>query len=340
MTDIAPTLDTPTIHPTYVKHLCMALRQEGADINALLQAAGLGDWRSFAASDALLSQRAVNAAIQQALQISGRPWLALEVGAAVQVSAHGPLGYAVAASQDLRQALQTVARHVAIRNAVLRFHLRETQAGAVFEMTQRFAMEQGQTFVETLMFSLLLRLMETVVGHALPAQVKIDIPFAEPAWSDHIRQLFRGPIRFGAARLAFHLERELLERPCLTADAVAYQQICRECEKLGSQTAHASIAQRVQQLLAGREGSYPSLGAAAAFFSMSSRTLIRRLKDEGTSFQNLLDAARQQRAMWYLKETQFTVEDIAARLGYVDTTNFSRTFRRWYGMTPSDVRKA
>lgn len=339
MHDVAPTLDTPTVHPAYVKLLCMALRQQSVDVNALLQTAGMPLWRDFVASDALLSHRAVNGIIRQALTASGRPWLGLDVGAAVQVSAHGPLGYAAVASQDMRQALQTVARHAGIRHGGLRFHLRETERGGVFEMTLRFDLEDCHDFVVSLLFATLQRLMEAVVGESLHAQMTVDLPFAEPDWSSHIRQLFPGKIRFGAARLAYHLERDLLERPCLTADPLAYQLISRECEKLGSQNASASMAQRVQQLLMGREGRYPSLNAVAQFFSMSSRTLIRRLKDEGTSFQGLLDQARQQRAMWYLKETQYTVEDIAERLGYLDTTNFSRTFRRWYGITPSDVRK-
>ena len=69
------------------------------------------------------------------------------------------------------------------------------------------------------------------------------------------------------------------------------------------------------------------------------RTLIRRLKQESSSYQTLLDTSRQQRALWYLCHTPYTVEDIAARLGYTDTTNFSRTFRRWFGRAPGEVRR-
>jgi AraC-like DNA-binding protein len=66
----------------------------------------------------------------------------------------------------------------------------------------------------------------------------------------------------------------------------------------------------------------------------------RRLKGDGTSYQTLLGQTRQQRALWYLSHTHQTVEEIAGRLGYTDTTNFSRTFRRRFGKAPSDVRRA
>ena len=71
---------------------------------------------------------------------------------------------------------------------------------------------------------------------------------------------------------------------------------------------------------------------------MSRRTLIRKLKTEGTSYQDLLDGVRQELAAWYLLETTVAVEQIAERLGCQDPSNFSRTFRRWFGVTPHSMR--
>ena len=179
-----------------------------------------------------------------------------------------------------------------------------------------------------------------MVGRPIDA-VTVDMPFAEPPWRGEIDRVFRGRLRFGMQRLVFYLPRNLLDHVCLTADQQAHDKACLECERLLTQAASATtMAQRVRELLAGREGHYPKLSAAAAFFSVSTSTLIRRLKEEGSSFQALLDDTRRERAHWYLTHTQLTVEDIAERLGYVDTTNFSRTFRRWYRATPSEVRRA
>jgi len=66
---------------------------------------------------------------------------------------------------------------------------------------------------------------------------------------------------------------------------------------------------------------------------------MRRLAQEGTSFQQLLDAHQQSRTLWLLQHTSDSVEDIAGRLGYTDTSNFSRTVKRWFGHTPSALRK-
>jgi AraC-like DNA-binding protein len=102
------------------------------------------------------------------------------------------------------------------------------------------------------------------------------------------------------------------------------------------------MAQRVAGLLAGVDeatGGYPRMAEIATRCGISPRTLMRRLSDDGTSWQRLLDDARQKRALWLLQHTGVAVEEIASRLGYVDTSNFSRTVRRWFGATPRTLRE-
>jgi AraC-like DNA-binding protein len=73
-------------------------------------------------------------------------------------------------------------------------------------------------------------------------------------------------------------------------------------------------------------------------FSMSPRTLLRKLKQDGVTYQELLDEARKEAAEWYLLKTHLRVEGIAERLGYVDASGFNRAFRRWFGKSPGTFR--
>jgi AraC-like DNA-binding protein len=68
------------------------------------------------------------------------------------------------------------------------------------------------------------------------------------------------------------------------------------------------------------------------------RTFIRKLKVEETSYQSLLDEVRKELVVWYLSNGSMTIEQIADQLGYADTSNFSRVFRRWFNQTPSEFR--
>lgn len=70
----------------------------------------------------------------------------------------------------------------------------------------------------------------------------------------------------------------------------------------------------------------------------SKRTLQRRLKDEGTSFQEVLDQTRSDLSHHYLKKPEVSVVEISYLLGYQDPGSFYRAFQGWTGKTPADVR--
>ena len=120
---------------------------------------------------------------------------------------------------------------------------------------------------------------------------------------------------------------------------MAWRTAVRECEHaLHQMESGGAMSQRIRNFLLESEGAYPTLEELAGEFAMSRRTLIRKLKAENTSYQELLDEVRQELAAWYLLNTDTPVERVAEKLGYRDTSNFSRTFRRWFGETPRQMR--
>ena len=82
-----------------------------------------------------------------------------------------------------------------------------------------------------------------------------------------------------------------------------------------------------------------SLEEIAGLFSMTPRTLDRRLKDHGLSFQDLVDEGRYEIARQALLDTDMNLVHVAALLDYADTSSFVRAFRRWCGLTPMQWRK-
>ncbi|MEM8580352.1 MAG: helix-turn-helix domain-containing protein [Pseudomonadota bacterium] len=83
----------------------------------------------------------------------------------------------------------------------------------------------------------------------------------------------------------------------------------------------------------------PTIAHAAARLNTSKSTLQRRLRDERTTFQELLDATRNELALRYLKSSAFNNQQIAHLLGYRDTSAFQRAFRKWTGKTPQELRR-
>jgi AraC-like DNA-binding protein len=78
----------------------------------------------------------------------------------------------------------------------------------------------------------------------------------------------------------------------------------------------------------------------ARALGMSRQTLYRRLKAEGTTFEEVLEAKRRQLAIRYLGMDRISVKAAAYRLGFSEPAAFSRAFKRWTGVSPTDFRAA
>ncbi|WP_305857066.1 helix-turn-helix transcriptional regulator [Balneatrix alpica] len=72
----------------------------------------------------------------------------------------------------------------------------------------------------------------------------------------------------------------------------------------------------------------------APLLGTSRRTLQRRLQQEGLSFQQIADQARYALACRYLQEARLSMGEISYQLGFANTANFYRAFRRWSGLAP------
>ena len=100
------------------------------------------------------------------------------------------------------------------------------------------------------------------------------------------------------------------------------------------------LSRSVQQAIGGLlRGGHPGIGLAAELAGLSVRTLSRRLAEEGTSYERLVEQTRFSAAVDLLRDGQRRLIDIAYELGYTDPANFTRAFRRWAGMPPSEYRR-
>ena len=82
----------------------------------------------------------------------------------------------------------------------------------------------------------------------------------------------------------------------------------------------------------------PSRREVASELAMSERTLARRLSDREYTFSGLVDEVRGQLAKEYLRQSRFSVTDVAFLLGFSDQSNFARAFKRWTDESPTEFR--
>lgn len=82
------------------------------------------------------------------------------------------------------------------------------------------------------------------------------------------------------------------------------------------------------------------MAEAARALGLSTRSLRRRLSEEGQSFRTLIQLMQREVACRLLRNPDFTLQQIAARLDFADTASFCRTFKRWQGVTAMEFRTA
>ena len=107
-----------------------------------------------------------------------------------------------------------------------------------------------------------------------------------------------------------------------------------------SESEDTPYKQYIAGLFRTSEPPLPDLGDVAFDLNVSQRTLNRRLQAENASFRQLKSQALARWAKQYLRETEHSVEAIAEELGYTDTANFRRAFRKSEGCSPIEYRRS
>lgn len=164
----------------------------------------------------------------------------------------------------------------------------------------------------------------------------------EPADTSGYRAVFPNcRLVFRAAFDGYVYDAWRLNSPLPTADQQRHDRLCRQIDRLLQTEGSADTwiewvsCEVVKAMHEGRD----SAERTASRLGISRRTLVRRLREHGTSYSKVLQEVRHRTALHYLHNTELSAEDIAVLLGYAECAPFIRAFRRWSGRTPQAYRR-
>jgi AraC-like DNA-binding protein len=168
--------------------------------------------------------------------------------------------------------------------------------------------------------------------------LRINFAYAEPAHADVYRRYFRCPLKFGASQSAIVLSRRTAVRPLVLANRNVAQ-LAESQIFIAPRTTLSVLQQQLRKVLRQSYGDFPALEKVARMLGTSGRTLRRQLRAYGTSYQIELDAVRKEIAISHLESSDASITDIANILGYNDSAAFSRAFKKWTDLSPSQYRQ-
>lgn len=177
-----------------------------------------------------------------------------------------------------------------------------------------------------------------LAGQFIPLS-KVSVAFSEPTHSHEFKRAFYGaPVGYEATVSGFEFDSRYLSLAVIQTPETLDGYIANKNMSLLYQPRqYRTISERVRQWLekhVRRGNQWTTLDRAGNHFQMSRQALYRRLRSEGTSFQELKMHTQRDLAIGLLYAGNFRIEDIAHKVGFSEPSAFVRAFKGWTGMTP------
>jgi len=170
---------------------------------------------------------------------------------------------------------------------------------------------------------------------------RVDLRRPEPPATDPYTEVFRAPVRFGAAADRLCFDDEEWATPIEGADEALARVLEEHARILAQRMPHATTGFRaeVEKSIAVALPEGGSAAKVARVLHVSVRTLQRKLVAEGTTFREVYEAVGAQLAVNYLSDPTVSIAAVDFLLGFSDPSSFNRAFRRWTGDTPGRWRQ-
>lgn len=279
--------------------------------------------------------------LRNALELSRDPHIGFRAGQRIHASTLGMYGFALLSSPSLWSAVHIGARFHQIAMPLIRLEFQAEQRRAVWVL-QPISHPDVDRAVSKLIVELYLSAgisLHREIAAASFAPLAIHLTADPPCEVALYERLYGCPVRFAQAANELIFDAAWLDRPAILGNEAAHAETVKLCELLLKQLhARTGVAGRVRGLLLSRLPGLTSCAAVAKQLHLAERTLRRRLRDEQTSFRDLVHEVRMEAAIKFLRETDLTVQQIAHSLGFSDDASFRHAFRRWTNAAPIDFR--
>jgi AraC-like DNA-binding protein len=290
-------------------------------------------------SDVSFTAKQLNTLCATALHLSKDIQLGLKVGSQFDLPSQGIFGYALMTSSTVGDALKLLVRYNRVILPSITIELKSNEGRTEVLARADYLPFELERFYCELLYAAIVN-SRHILFDAPQTDFKLELDYAAPADKTAYEKVFGPKIHFNSAKRSLSFSDGSLTTPISTANPLTQDILQRECDRLLPLESHRGIiAARVQHELLQSGSEFPNCATMAKKLHMSESTLQRHLTKEGFRFQQLLDKVRYRLANEYLVGSALPVVEIACLLGFSDTTNFRRAFKRWSGMTPSQIRE-
>ena len=312
------------------------LREQGVKEDDLLETTQL---RSIDLSKPIfLTRQQADTICSNAIKLSNDKALGIRLGLRLNMVALGILGYALMTSANVGDALKLLLRYNQAILPSMTVEIVTSQEGVILVGKAPQLPKQLERFYLDTLYSAVVNNVRILTGDA-NVSMSLDLDYSAEGESELYASVFGSKVSFMSDKRGLMFSMEGLATTISSSNLLAQNIFQRECDRITSADSQLGlVSERVKQLLISARLDFPSSASIAKKLYMSESTLQRRLAKEGCRFQELLDQVRYRLALEYLQGTHLPVTEVAVLLGYSSAANFRRSFKRWSGLTPAEIR--
>lgn len=288
--------------------------------------------------EARIDERELERLMYEAAAYTQDEYFGLHQGQLTDVSDLGILGYVMIHSGTIADALAAYERYHVILCSGYSLRWEERGNGVAILICKGDSSPMSRHCCED-MVSSLYHLMMRMSNRPIPV---LELQFAHAATSDltPYLSLFGVEPRFNGNETYLLVDRDVLHYPILYSDPRLLSAFVPIAEQTRDKLMKGSVvSDRVYRwMTACLPASFPTLRQTAEAFAMSPRSLQAKLKDEGTSYNELAASVRKEMAMAYLTKQEYSIAEIAYLLHFSEPSAFQNAFKKWTGATPGQYR--
>ncbi len=333
-------LNIACIPSNYSRLIARELGLQMRDFPKLLHLTGMTT-EQFLRDDALLTTSQQIQIVINALQLSGGGALGLLLGRRLTPLTHGVMGLLVNSSPNLLTTMRAIQAFLPTRMNFARLEL-VTERGWL-ECHCHFDIDSSDAVLRCLSEALAMAFFECarfILGRRLHEAVTY-FAHSKPDYVEEYSDYLPGEVHFSQSSIMIKIPIAACRVPNVSASRESYALAYKQCEIILAQQHNqkGTCKYQVKKLMLSHPSGFLSEENTAEALFISKRTLARKLKAEDTSFRQIRDEILSKQSAAYLEEGSMSVESISALLGYHDSANFRRAFKRWFSMTPDQYRQ-
>ena len=317
-----------------------ALETYDLDARTIFERAGLNPSRLEEPS-ARYRYTSVRLLWELAIEESGDPCFALTAATQWHPSNFHGLGYAWLASSSLKEAMERLIRYFrVVTTDPEELTLTEHKDEYVFAIDSSQVAYRALDVEYDFLLLLLVDACRLSAGEEFSMRgVKLQRPVLDCA--ERYERFFATRVEFDAPRYAISFDKATLERHLPTGNAELGRANDQVIQAYLARLNRSDVVMRAKvALLEHLPSGQVSEEVVAQALNMSLRTMQRKLRDETTSYKELLEETRRDLAQEYVRNPHVAIGEITYLLGFSEPSSFSRAFRRWTGRSPTEFRDA